>query len=246
MKPYQFAATVSLFAHSAFGVNIQQHCPDGQICLTSFKQCDNQYEEVCSELSGSYSRTASGNPVQLPAVLGDTNYTISWVFGPRGHADIPVRIQWRMDTIVWETDTTESEYIFNPGEILASFPTTLAPNMTSEHAWFNASQYSKNVLIVSQPDAVLNMDNNNSLPMAISRQFTVQPNIIRDYVEAQIELARQTEYNKWRLGVGIGLGMGIPFLVAATTLGVLAMSKAQKRMQMNEDVYIVHGRHLLY
>lgn len=134
------------------------------------------------------------------------------------------------------------EYIFKPGEILASFPTTLAPNMTSEDAWFSASQYSKNVLIASQPDGV-DMGN-NTLPMAISQQFTVQPSIIRDYIQAQIELSRQIEHNKWRLGISIGLGIGIPFLVVTTTLGVLAMSKIQKGTRMDEGVDVVHDRNL--
>ncbi|KAI1168426.1 hypothetical protein F5B18DRAFT_658695 [Nemania serpens] len=244
MKLDQFAATVSLFAHAALSLHIQQPCPQGQICLTSFRQCDNHYEEGCGGPPGSYSRTASDDSIQLPALLGDTNYTISWVFGPNGQADIPVRIQWRMDTIVWEMDTTEPEYIFNPGKILASFPTTLAPNMTSERAWFNASQYSENVLVVSQPDAVDR--GNDSFPMAISQQFTVQPSAVRDYIKAQIELSRQIEHNKWRLGVGIGLGMGIPLLVAITTLGVLAMMKIQKGTQANENADIVHHRDLWY
>lgn len=103
MKLDQFAATVSLFAHAALSLGVQQHCPQGQICLTSFRRCDNHYDEGCGEPPDSYSRTASDDSVRLPALLGDTNYTISWVFGPDGHADIPVRIQWLMDTIVWET-----------------------------------------------------------------------------------------------------------------------------------------------
>ncbi|KAI1147104.1 hypothetical protein F4825DRAFT_465980 [Nemania diffusa] len=242
MMLYKFTAIISLFAHVVLGVDMGQHCPEDQLCLTSFKQCDDSYDEGCRELPGSYP-WMSDNSVQLPALLGGTNYTISWVFGPRGQADVPVRIEWQMNFKVWETYTTESEYNFNPGEILASFPTPLAPNMTPEMAWFNASQYSGNLLIISQPGAVHNGEN---FPMTTSQLFTVQLPIVKDYIQTQIDITRKTEYNKWRLGLGIGLGIGIPFLTVVITLIVLAISRMQSGRQMNEDVEIVTSGNLLY
>lgn len=102
MMLYKFTAIISLFAHVVLGVDMGQHCPEDQLCLTSFKQCDDSYDEGCRELPGSYP-WMSDNSVQLPALLGGTNYTISWVFGPRGQADVPVRIEWQMNFKVWET-----------------------------------------------------------------------------------------------------------------------------------------------
>ncbi|KAI0097367.1 hypothetical protein GGR51DRAFT_578172 [Nemania sp. FL0031] len=232
MNPYKFAVTVWLFAQSILALDVASHCPEGQLCLTSFKQCEDYYEEGCCEPPGSYPWMASDDAVQLPALLGDNDYTLSWVFGPHGQTDIPVRIQWKMDSIVWETNTTDSEYIFNPGKILGSFPTPLAPNMTQENAWFNASQYTGNMLIISQPGAV---HAGKEFPMTTSQPFTVQPVIIKDYIQTQIEIARKTESNKWKLGMGIGLGIGIPFLIVATTIGTLVMSRMQKGKQMNEN-----------
>lgn len=115
--------------------------------------------------------------------------------------------------------------------------------MTPEMAWFNASQYSGNLLIISQPGAVHNGEN---FPMTTSQLFTVQLPIVKDYIQTQIDITRKTEYNKWRLGLGIGLGIGIPFLTVVITLIVLAISRMQSGRQMNEDVEIVTSGNLLY
>ncbi|KAI1124431.1 hypothetical protein F5Y10DRAFT_280194 [Nemania abortiva] len=243
MGLYVLAAGISLFSQVILVVGAAPHCHEGQLCLTSFKQCDDYYDEGCSEPPDAYPWMVSDNSAQLPALLGGINYTISWVFGPRGRTDVPVRIQWQMNSIVWETNTTESEYIFNPGEVLGSFPTPLAPNMTRENAWFNASQYTKNMLILSQPGAVLA---GKDFPMTTSQPFTVQPIIIKDYIQTQIDITRKTEYNKWKLGLGIGLGIGIPFLVIATTLGVLALSKMQRGKRAGEGVDVVPTVNQLY
>ncbi|KAI8944143.1 hypothetical protein F4801DRAFT_595172 [Xylaria longipes] len=243
MRLYRFEIATSLFAYATLGANISLHCPQGQLCLTTFKQCYNNYEEACRPPPGSYPWVASENSAQLPALLGGTDYTLSWVFGPDGQADIPVRIQWQMDGIVWETNTTASEYIFNPGKILASFPTPQAPSVSPEIAWFNASQYSDNVLIISQPEAV---GTGNDFPVALSQQFTVQSDVIEDYIQTQIEISRQTEYNMWRLGVSIGLGIGIPFLVCITTLAVLVIAKMRSEKQLDEGVETAHNEAEIY
>ncbi|KAI0442327.1 hypothetical protein F4803DRAFT_551202 [Xylaria telfairii] len=233
----------SLFVYATLGANTSQHCPQGQLCLTSFKQCYDTYEEACRPPPGSYPWMASESSAQLPALLGGTSYTISWVFGPDGQADIPVRIQWQMDSVVWETNTTAPEYTFDPGKILASFPTPQAPTMSPELAWFNASHYSGNVLILSQPMAVRTGDD---FPVALSQQFTVQSDVIDDYIQTQIEISRQTEYNKWKMAVGIGLGIGIPFLVCITTLGVSAAVKMRSGKQSDENVEVVHEEAAIY
>ncbi|KAI0459611.1 hypothetical protein F5B21DRAFT_499291 [Xylaria acuta] len=243
MKLARFEIAISLFAYVTPGANISPHCPQGQLCLASFKQCYQNYEEACRPPPGSYPWVPSENSAQLPALLGGTNYTIAWVFGPDGQVDVPVRIQWQMDSVVWETNTTASEYIFNPGKILTSFPTPQAPNMSPEIAWFNASQYSGNILIISQPEAV---ELGNHVPVVLSQQFTVQSDVIEDYLQTQIEIGRQTEYNKWKLGVSIGLGIGIPFLVCTTTLGVLAIVKMRSKKQSDEGVEVIHDEAAIY
>ncbi|KAJ2989295.1 hypothetical protein NUW58_g3541 [Xylaria curta] len=142
-----------------------------------------------------------------------------------------------MDGVVWETNTTALEYIFNPGKVLDSFPTPQAPRMTREEAWYNASQYRGNVLIISQPEAVGMGDN---FPLALSQQFTVQSDVVEDYIQTQIDISRQTEYNKWRLGVSIGLGIGLPSLVVAAALTAQAL--AQRRA--DGDVGVQNGNTL--
>ncbi|KAI0469624.1 hypothetical protein F4859DRAFT_516116 [Xylaria cf. heliscus] len=233
MKPSRVKIAISLLVHATLGANISPHCAQAQLCLTAFKQCYNSYEEACHPPPGSYPWIASENSAQLPALLGGTDYTLSWAFGPDGQVNVPVRIQWRMDSI----------YIFNPGKILASFPTPQAPKMSPEIAWFNASQYSGNILIVSQPEVV---GTGNNFPMALSQQFTVQSDVIRDYIQTQIEISRQTECNKWRLGVSIGLGIGIPFLVCTTTLGVLGIVKMRSKSQSDEVVDVAHDEAAIY
>ncbi|GAW10856.1 hypothetical protein ANO14919_001910 [Xylariales sp. No.14919] len=234
---YYIATAVFLFACAIFGIENSPQCSQGQLCLTSFKQCYNEHDDGCQEPPGSYPRMATESSVQISALLGDTNYTISWVFGPGGQVDVPVRIQWKMDSVVWDTNTTENEYVFNPGKVLASFPTPQAPCMTPESAWFNASQRSGNILIISQPAAVLGRG--KGFPTAFSRPFTVQPGIVKDYIQTQIELSRQTERNKWGLGVSIGLGIGIPFVVVITTSVVLIAVKMHARRQGDKDVNVV-------
>ncbi|KAI0398922.1 hypothetical protein F4802DRAFT_591597 [Xylaria palmicola] len=240
MKLYQLKVFTSLYALTVFGQDVSS-CPRGQLCLTSFKQCDNQQQKGCREPTGSYPWLPPEQSAQLPALLGGTNYTISWVFGPGVQIDIPVRIQWQMYSVVWETNTTASGYIFNPGRLLQSFPTPQAPNLTREMAWFNASQYNGSMLIISQPEAVGMGEN---FPIALSQHFTVQPDIVGDYIKTQIGISRQTEFNKWRLGVSIGLGIGIPFLAVATTLGVLGVMKMKAMNQMGEDTNTVRGEAL--
>ncbi|TGJ80063.1 hypothetical protein E0Z10_g8697 [Xylaria hypoxylon] len=221
MALYRIATAVSLLACAISGVELSPQCPRG-----------------CHEPPGSYPWMSTENAVQLPALLGDTNYTISWVFGPDGQVDVPVQIQWRMGSVVWDTNTTKHEYIFNPGKVLGSFPTAQAPYMTPESAWFNASQHSGNILIISQPAAV---GMGKDFPVALSQPFTVQSGIIKDYIQTQIDISRQTEYNRWRLGVSIGLGIGIPFLVVIITFVVLLAVKLQARNQGDKDVEVVHN-----
>ncbi|KAF2973452.1 hypothetical protein GQX73_g78 [Xylaria multiplex] len=255
---YRTVAAVLLFPWAVLGIEPSPHCPRGQLCLTSFKQCYDDQGEGCSEPPGSYPWMTAENASETPALLDDTNYTISWVFGPDGQPDVPVQIQWQMDSVVWDTskyrnmccelvspeyllgdysDTTDSEYVFNPGKVLRSFPTPQAPYMAPESAWFNASHSRGNILIISQP-AVVGMG--NDFPVALSQQFTVQSGIIKDYIQTQIDISRQTEYNKWRLGVSIGLGIGIPFLVVFVTCVVLEAAKKQARKQGDKNVEVVH------
>lgn len=108
--------------------------------------------------------------------------------------------------------------------------------MTLESAWLNASHFSGNMLRFSQPEAVGVGD---GLPITLTQLFNVQPKIVENYTQAQIDISRQTEYNKWRLGVSIGLGIGIPFLIVATTIGVLALAKMQAQMRSDEHINMI-------
>ncbi|KAI1177939.1 hypothetical protein F4777DRAFT_576492 [Nemania sp. FL0916] len=243
MKPYQLSTVLFLFAHPIHSADLASRCPADQLCLTSFKQCDNDYDEGCQVPPESYPWTSSDGSGRILALLANSSYNVSWVFGPQGQKNIPVRIQWKMTGIVWDTNTTESEYLFNPGNILASFPTCIAPNTTSENAWFYASQNTENVLILSQPEAAGIEDKFSEIT---SQRFTVQPEFTRNYIEAQIHTARQTEYNKWRSGVSIGLGIGIPFLVIATGFVVMALSKRQRNKPQGEVHDTIHDGNSLF
>ncbi|KAJ2992984.1 hypothetical protein NUW58_g1984 [Xylaria curta] len=63
MKPYGIkvavAVAVQLFAHAILSADPALYCPQGQLCLTSFKQCDNSNEEACRAPPGSYPWIAS-------------------------------------------------------------------------------------------------------------------------------------------------------------------------------------------
>ncbi|KAI3318237.1 hypothetical protein HD806DRAFT_526401 [Xylariaceae sp. AK1471] len=214
-------------------VTSAEQCPQNEICLTSFRHCENHHDEGCSTPPGAYTLLTSDRTVQAPALIDGTNYTLSWKLGP--HKDAPVRIQWKIVDVgvVWETNTTESEYLFNPGKILASFPTPQALGMTSESAWFRASHNPTNELVFSQPEAG---DSRGNYPQAFSQQFTVQPVFVETYLQTQAEISRNTEYNKWKLAVGIGVGLGVPLLLAVTAFGVFKVVKEKSRKQMNKDI----------
>ncbi|RWA10135.1 hypothetical protein EKO27_g4983 [Xylaria grammica] len=111
------------------------------------------------------------------------------------------------------TDVTGTEFIFNPNDILNSFPTQQWPNVSRGDAWYAASQSPLNIIRISRANEV----QNDSHPVGdYSRQFTVQPGLIKNYIDTQREIGYNKEHNKWKLGVGLGVGLGVPFLIATT------------------------------
>ncbi|KAI0451271.1 hypothetical protein F5B21DRAFT_487810 [Xylaria acuta] len=205
MKASNILATALLAASTASGWDLSKRCenyPD--LCLLSFIWCD--YNGHCSLPSEVYPREITSN-TEYPLILSDTNYTIQWQ--AKRQSDVPVRLKWSFGHLAWETNVTGTEFIFNPGDILNSFPTQQQPNASVADAWYAASQFPSNIISISRANM-----NKSSGEGDYSQQFMVQPGSMKEYLGTQIAI----EYNKWKLGVGIGVGLGVPFLLAVTAL----------------------------
>ncbi|ETS85082.1 hypothetical protein PFICI_03107 [Pestalotiopsis fici W106-1] len=187
------------------------------ICLTSFIWCDpDSPAGDCAYPLGTYTRTPTPQTPGSAVLLEENNFNISW----KAFHDGPVRIQWHMENVnadetsaaTWEVNVTDSSYfIFRPGEVLRSFPTTLAPNMTAAEARDHASQGQGNVLVIDQPRVATG--SNNDTQSDTSSPFTVQPAFLYQYFVTQKWIG-QEEFNQlWSRGVGIGVGVGVPLLL---------------------------------
>ncbi|GAW11491.1 hypothetical protein ANO14919_008370 [Xylariales sp. No.14919] len=127
--------------------------------------------------------------------------------------DVSERCKDYPDLCLLLFNITGTEFIFNPNDILDSFPTQQWPNISRGDAWYAASQSPLNIIRISRANEV----QNDSHPVGdYSRQFTVQPGLIKNYIDTQREIGYNKEYNKWKLGVGLGVGLGVPFLIAIT------------------------------
>lgn len=115
MALYKFAVSAAV-VYTVFGADASQQCPEGELCLTSFRQCDN-HEGGCGQVPDSYAWADPNGTVQPPTLFSDTDYAITWVFGPNGQVDVPVRIQWQMSSVVWETSKHSRRTVKSPARM---------------------------------------------------------------------------------------------------------------------------------
>ncbi|RYP84829.1 hypothetical protein DL769_001092 [Monosporascus sp. CRB-8-3] len=215
---------LALFVSTVIGWDpSQRDCSDAPLCLTSFKWCDSRGSEGCYFPDGVYS--VSVNPVHViyALLVEDKNYTVSWKIDSR-NKDIPVRVQWAFTrNDIWETSTRDSQIIFNPREILNSFPLHPAQsNPSRAEAEYIAIKDMRNVITISQPDLRKEGESPNpadDYPRDTTDQFVVATVITEDFLKAQKKIRHHDEYNNWKLGVGLGAGLGAPILMAGTALG---------------------------
>lgn len=64
---------------------------------------------------------------------------------------------------------------------------------------------------------------------AFSDNFAVLDGWAADFLDEQRRLARNDEYNTWKLGVGIGVGLGVPIFMAAAFAGGFLFGKGRGR-----------------
>ncbi|KAI8623327.1 hypothetical protein F5Y19DRAFT_481846 [Xylariaceae sp. FL1651] len=195
------------------------------ICLTSFHWCSNG-GRADSDLKGCsypeyaypyFNRMTPSNPAML---LLRKTYNITWK-----NADIryPVRIQWSFTSgtdfnnahAMWDTNTTDSHFMFKPYDIMNSFPTTQAPDISPVAANGIAANLA-NYITISQPEAPL--DPGGDVYTDYSQQFIVLDDTARIFLDTAVEKAYWNLYHKWELGVSIGVGIGVPILVVLTAL----------------------------
>ncbi|KAI1347142.1 hypothetical protein F5Y01DRAFT_256576 [Xylaria sp. FL0043] len=206
MRTSTILATTVLAVSTAWSWNISKRCEDnGDLCFLSFIWCD--YKGHCSLPPEVYPQEITSN-TEYPMILADRNYTIKWESKDNSHG--PIRLQWQMDKVNWETNVTGTEFIFNAAKILNSFPTEQHPNISAGDAWYAASQWPANIISITYA----NLNTNFNAPFDTTQQFIVQPSIVKDYIETQVKI----QYNRWKLGVGLGVGLGVPFLVGLTAL----------------------------
>ncbi|KAI1119682.1 hypothetical protein F5Y10DRAFT_292579 [Nemania abortiva] len=189
------------------------------LCLLSFVWCDGNGH--CSLPPGAYPRNASSSNTGYPLLLSDTNYTIRWQAKNQSLTDVPVQLTWLIDdhsNLHWETNVTGTEFIFNPGEILNSFPTPRSPSTSIGDAWYAASQFPS---VISIFRADVNPSRVDGLLGDRSQEFIVQSYQTEEYLSTQVQL----EYNKWKFGVGLGVGLGVPFLLALAVLATWLVCK---------------------
>lgn len=140
--------------------------------------------------------------------------------------------------VVLQTDVTDGEtFTWKPRGSLEDFPTRFA-NMTGEEALGQASLYKWNYIGISQPDAPEFSNDDATGPdwqqFSWSDPFTLQPQIVEQFLTAQNEKGHREEYNSWRLGVGIGVGIGVPVLMAAAAFLAYRLRRTVENMPLNK------------
>ncbi|KAI1245017.1 hypothetical protein MGN70_011905 [Eutypa lata] len=221
MNKFLQSILVALLVPPAVGWDpSQRDCSDIPLCLTSFKWCDSKGDEGCYFPDGVYKPSLAPGNVIYALVLENRNYTISWKVYPNNQ-DIPVRVQWPLgENATWETNTTDSQIIFNPYVILNSFPLSSVPNLSVAEAEYHAKKDVGNVISISQPDLKEEDEPDFPLnqPYDSTDQFIVGSSWTERFLETENSVGHSDEYNKWKLGVGIGTGLGIPILMVGTAL----------------------------
>ncbi|CAJ2500441.1 Uu.00g032940.m01.CDS01 [Anthostomella pinea] len=185
------------------------------ICLTSFRWCSTLHSaDGCTYPADSYpyyDREEGSNPAML---VMSKSYNITW---KNAVPNTPVRIRWMFTNATEASfvgvkgDTTNSFYNFTLGEILDSFPTAQAPNLSAGEARSGAARNILNIISIAQPEAkgAQQQSGQYSSGAAVgdsSQQFTVQGDIVRTYLEAAASRTRRDEHDTWKLGSGWGSG----------------------------------------
>ncbi|ETS77103.1 hypothetical protein PFICI_10977 [Pestalotiopsis fici W106-1] len=193
----------------------QRDCSDSPLCFKSFIWCDGYNGDGCFLPEGAYPAVANPKNSHYVLLLEDMNYTVSWQVDAKNR-ETPVQVVWQIaDGERWETNTTESQVVFNPSKIIQSMQQT-------EFAGYKAMIDASNVLTISQPD-LTSKENYPDIPgytpYDMSDQFIIGSPSIKRFLDAQKGIGHQDEEKKWKLGVGIGVGLGVPILMALTALG---------------------------
>ncbi|KAJ8132604.1 hypothetical protein O1611_g1018 [Lasiodiplodia mahajangana] len=219
MKAFRILGAALLIASTVSGWDVSKRCEDyPDLCLLSFIWCD--YKGHCSLPPNTYPKDITSN-TEYPLILSHTNYTIRWQ--AKNQTNVPIRLRWRLDNLIWETNVTGTEFIFNADAILSSFPTPQSPDASVADAWFSASRSPSNIISIGRADR--NASTAESIADS-SQQFIVQSLWMEDYLATQVKI----EYSKWKFGVGLGVGLGVPFLLAITVLITwLVCKKTMKR-----------------
>ncbi|KAI1379885.1 hypothetical protein F4677DRAFT_407911 [Hypoxylon crocopeplum] len=232
MNIFILSVSVALFMSTVIGWDpSQRDCSGAPLCLTSFKWCDPN-GAGCYFPNGAYSSSATPRQSVYALLVESRNFTISWKLDIK-NKDTPVRVRWALAAnSTWETNTTDSQIIFNPRDILSSFPLPSAPNLSAAEAEYNAIKDVSNTISISQPGIQNEEESSSSAtnaPFDVSDQFVVATGI-EAFLKAQNELGHRDEYGKWRLGVGIGVGLGAPILMIVTVLitGIVVRKRMAK------------------
>lgn len=138
-------------------------------------------------------------------------------------------------------DVTGSEFDFNPGEILKSFPSGSSSPQTSPMEAFGVAASSPgSVLTIDQPELKEEGETFNSYS-DMSSQFTIMSAGVVNYLDFSAAAARQDLNRKWSLGVGIGVGLGVPIIMALTAFATLVFTK---KRAAKADTRTKHGHEL--
>ncbi|KAI0164595.1 hypothetical protein GGR57DRAFT_514600 [Xylariaceae sp. FL1272] len=214
MKVNKILATTISSVSLALAWDVQKNRCDHfklDLCLKSFQWCDTRHGG-CSLPEGAYPDKPASTKDIIPLLDPDMNYTLQW---QTSELEVPVTISWVIgEGIGWETNVTgKTELIFNPREILNSFPTPQYPKNSSADAW-HAIYYPSGIGLSQagqQSDA--------------SQPFTIGQGLYKKYLKQQ----RENEYNRWKKGVGLGVGLGVPVLLILTALVTWLTTKRMMR-----------------
>ncbi|KAL2674073.1 hypothetical protein Neosp_012519 [[Neocosmospora] mangrovei] len=198
--------------------------------MTSFHWCDSSPCDFPDNVFSIHSDIDDRN-IGYGVILGTDEYNITWI---NADSNYPVSIEWRFFAyddepdyggrhLSWGINTTDSHYVFKPYDLFAKMASSSKFDLTETEIRSLASGM-MNVIVIGQPGKGEDED----VWQDMSSQFSVQNGWAILAAEAQYEIGKQKEADKWKLGVGIGVGLGAPFLMAVT--GLLTWWFTKKRL----------------
>ncbi|KAI1818114.1 hypothetical protein GGS20DRAFT_581817 [Poronia punctata] len=235
MKLSLIPIAAALTTHSALAWDISKEhkCNSEELCLQSFLWCPPSHNgESCTYPPDAYPlKPPSHGGINPALLLSGKSYNIAWK-KTQHRDDSRVRVQWKMPGgFSWETNTTKTEFVLEPGKILDSFPTAQYPNVSKEEAWHSVTQGVTNVITIT-------FASDGDIPEGpwdTSQQFVVQSSWVEQYLSTQATMTRKETYDKWKLGVGVGVGVGVPLLLALTALVTrLVVKRANNNRPVND------------